>query len=327
MLQRQVGSDGPEVGVIGLGGMALSSIYHPTDDATALGQLQRAVELGVTHFDTSDAYGDGHNERLFGDALRPSRDPLFVATKFGNIRYPDGSRGVDGRPEYVVKACEDSLNRLGIETIDLFYIHRVDPKTPVEETIGAMAGLIEAGKVRHLGISEAAPTTVRRAHATSPLSAVQVEYSLWTRFAEKELIPMCEELGIAFVAYSPLGRGFLTGTIKGVGDLGEGDRRLGHPRFEPDNLQRNLELLQALQDVAPVHGVSAAQVALGWILAQSASILVIPSTTSRSHLEENVDAGALVLTDDEVARLGEVFAPERIAGERYGADGLAMVQI
>jgi aryl-alcohol dehydrogenase-like predicted oxidoreductase len=327
MIQRRVGSGGPEVGAIGLGGMALSSIYHPTDDEAAAAVIRRAFELGVTHFDTADAYGAGHNERLFGDVLRPHRDLVFIATKFGNVLRPDGTRGVSGRPEYVVQACDASLARLGIDSIDLYYIHRVDPATPVEETVGAMAGLVEAGKVRHLGISEAAPATVRRAHSTHQLAAMQVEYSLWTRFPEDELIPLCDELGMAFVAYSPLGRGFLTGTIKGVGDLSDADRRRGWPRFRAESIGKNLLLLQAVQDVAVAHGVSLAQVALAWVLAQSPRMLAIPSTSVTLHLEENVAACDLELTDEEVRLLGEAFARGNVEGERYGADILAGVQI
>jgi aryl-alcohol dehydrogenase-like predicted oxidoreductase len=327
MIQRRVGAAGPEVGAIGLGGMALSSVYYPTDDASATALIRRAVELGVTHFDTSDFYGAGHNERLFGNALRADRDSVLIATKFGNMRHPDGTRSVNGRPEYVVQACDASLARLGMDTIDLYYIHRVDPATPVEETVGAMAGLVEAGKVRYLGISEAAPATVRRAHAAHGLAAVQVEYSLWTRFPEDELIPLCDELGMAYVAYSPLGRGFLTGTIKGVGDLSDGDDRRGFPRFREKTIEKNVRLLQTIQDVAVAHGASLAQVALAWVLAQSPRILTIPSTTVTHHLEENLAACDIELTADELGLLGDAFARENIAGERYGAGGLAAVQI
>jgi aryl-alcohol dehydrogenase-like predicted oxidoreductase len=322
-----MGSGGPSVNAVGLGGMALSSIYHPTDDESASALLRRAVELGVDHFDTSDAYGNGHNERLFGEALGQDRSNVFLATKFGNIRHPDGSRSVDGRPEYVAAACDASLTRLGVDVIDLYYIHRVDPNTPIEETMGALSELVSAGKVRHLGISEAAPATIRRAHAVHPLAATQVEFSLWTRFGEDELIPLCEELGIAYVAYSPLGRGFLTGTVKSVGDLSESDRRHGHPRFAAENIEANLELIRVVQDVAVAHGSSPSQVALAWVLERSGVMHVIPSTSSIAHLEENVAAGSLDLPAEDLDRLTAAFDPANVAGDRYNAGGLAKVQI
>ena len=326
MKQRNVGATGLSVGAVGLGGMALSSIYHPTEDAGSIALVHRALDLGVTHIDTADAYGGGHNERLFGKALASRRDSVYLASKFGQLMTSDGHRIVNGRPEYVVAACDASLERLGCDSIDLYYQHRVDTEVPIEETVGAMAGLVAAGKVRHIGLSEAAPETVRRAHATHPLAAIQVEYSLWTRFPEDELIPLCDELDIGFVAYSPLGRGFLTGTIKDAGDLSENDRRNSHPRFSAENISRNVELLQVLQDVAVDHGVAPAQVALAWVMAQSERILPIPSTTSPIHLEENVAAADIDLGDDDLERLGAVFAPDAVAGDRYPAGALAKVQ-
>lgn len=327
MQQRNVGSTGLSVGAVGLGGMALSSIYHPTDDDSSVALMHHALDIGVTHVDTADAYGGGHNERLFGRALASRRDAVFLATKFGQMQTADGQRVVNGRPEYVVAACDASLERLGCDTIDLYYLHRVDPDVPIEETVGAMAGLITAGKVRHIGVSEAAPGTVRRAHATHPIAAIQVEFSLWTRFPEDELLPLCEELDIGYVAYSPLGRGFLTGTIKDAGDLGEGDRRHAHPRFSGESIEKNVQLLQALQDVAVEHGASPAQAALAWVLSKSDRILPIPSTTSTVHLEENVAAADIELTADEIDHLGSVFARDAVAGDRYPAGALTKVQL
>jgi aryl-alcohol dehydrogenase-like predicted oxidoreductase len=326
MQQRSVGTTGVEVGAIGLGGMALSSIYHVADDDRSVALVRRALDLGVTHVDTADAYGAGHNEQLLGRVLASRRDEVFLATKFGQQTLSDGSRVVNGHPDYALAACDASLRRLGCEHIDLYYLHRVDPDVPIEETVGAMAQLVAAGKVRHLGVSEAAPATVRRAHAAHPLAAIQVEYSLWTRFADEELLPLCDELDIAYVAYSPLGRGFLSGTIKDVGDLDPDDRRKAHPRFSSDSIAHNLLLLQTLQDVAVVHGASPAQVALAWVLGRSERILPIPSTSSVTHLEENVAAADLELRVEEIARLGEAFAPAAIAGDRYPPAALAKVQ-
>jgi aryl-alcohol dehydrogenase-like predicted oxidoreductase len=327
MRQRNVGATGEVVGAIGLGGLALSSTYHPTDDENALALMHRAFDIGVTHLDTADAYGKGHNERLFGKAIESRRDSIYLATKFGQLFTPEGKRIVNGRPEYVVAACDASLERLGCDSIDLYYLHRVDPDVPIEETVGAMAGLVSAGKVRHIGLTEAAPATVRRAHATHPLAAIQVEYSLWTRFPEDELLGLCDEFDIGFVAYSPLGRGFLSGTIKDVGDLSEGDRRLDHPRFSGESIGKNVELLQALQDVAVAHGVAPAQVALAWVLASSERILPIPSTSTIAHLEENVAAAEIELAADEIETLGAVFAADAVAGDRYPPAALKKVQL
>lgn len=326
MHTRTVGTGGVEVSAIGLGCMALSSSYRTIDDESAIALVHRALDLGVTHLDTSDAYGSGHNERLLGQALAGRRDQVYLATKFGQLT-ENGKRIVRGDAPYVRQACDASLGRLGVDYIDLYYAHRIDPTVPIEETIGAMAELVDAGKVRALGVSEAAPATIRRAHAAHPLAAVQIEYSLWTRFAEEEIFAVCEELGLGYVAYSPVGRGFLSGTIKSVDDLDESDRRRQHPRFAQENIDKNAVMLQALQDVAVVHGVSPSQVALAWVLAQRDFLLPIPGTTSQAHLEENVAAAEIQLTDDEIAQLGEVFAPGSTAGDRYPAGALAKVQI
>lgn len=326
MLQRSVGNTGVTVSAMGLGCMALSGTYRPSDDDSGVSLVHRAIELGVTHLDTSNAYGWGHNETLLGRALAGRRDQVFLASKFGQAM-EDGKRVVHGEPQYVRDSCDQSLARLKTDYIDLYYIHRVDPTVPVEETVGAMAGLVAAGKVRHLGISEAAPATIRRAHAVHPLAAVQTEYSLWTRFAEEEIFGVCDELGISYVAYAPIGRGFLSGEIKGTEDLDETDRRRQHPRFAQENIDHNKLMLQALQDVAVNHGISPSQVALAWLLAQRDFLLPIPGTTSISHLEENVAATAVTLTDEELALLSETFDPARTAGDRYPTAALAKVQI
>ncbi len=326
MLQRSVGNTGVTVSAMGLGCMALSGTYRPSDDDSGIALIHRAIELGINHLDTSNAYGWGHNETLLGRALAGRRDQVFLASKFGQAM-EDGKRVVHGEPQYVRDSCDQSLARLKTDYIDLYYIHRVDPTVPVEETVGAMADLVAAGKVRHLGISEAAPATIRRAHAVHPLAAVQTEYSLWTRFAEEEIFGVCDELGISYVAYAPIGRGFLSGEIKGTEDLDETDRRRQHPRFAQENIDQNKVMLQALQDVAVNHGISPSQVALAWLLAQRDFLLPIPGTTSISHLEENVAATAVSLTDQELSLLSATFDPARTAGDRYPTAALAKVQI
>lgn len=326
MNTRTLGPNGPAVSAIGLGGMSLSSVYHHTGDDAAAAVIERALELGVTHLDSADAYGKGHNEQLFGRVLRTRRSQVFMATKFGQRPGAADGRTVNGTPEYVREACDASLDRLGMDTIDLYYQHRVDPEVPIEETVGAMGELVTAGKVRFLGLSEAAPATIRRAHATYPITAVQTEYSLWTRFVEDETLPLCEELGIGFVAYSPLGRGFLSGTIKDQEDLDPDDRRRAHPRFQSDAIEQNQDLLQVLQDVAVTHGVSPSQIALAWVLAQSDHMVPIPSTTRVAHLEENAAAGDIVLTVDQREALRAVFEASDVAGDRYPADAAAKLQ-
>ena len=324
MKNRKLGAVGPAVPELGYGCMGLSSTYTETDDAAAERTIHRAIDLGLTHLDTADAYAAGHNESVVGSALRGRRDEVTIATKFGQLTR-DGEQVVCATPEYVKEACDASLGRLGIDTIDLYYAHRIDPDVPIEETVGAMSELVDEGKVRWLGLSEAAPDTVRRGHTVHPLAAVQAEYSLWTRFAEAEHFMVCEELDIAFVAYAPLGRGFLSGTIKSAGDLRDGDRRHAHPRFTAENIDSNISNVDTLSDVAVEVGASPAQVALAWVLASRPFLHAIPGTTSIVHLEENVEATDLTLTEGQVARLADAFAV--VAGERYPPGALKKVQL
>jgi aryl-alcohol dehydrogenase-like predicted oxidoreductase len=319
MRRRRLGA--LQVSAVGLGCATMTPFYGTPDPAAALATLARAAELGVDLLDTSDAYGKGRNEELLAQALKGRRDKFVVASKFGNMgRNPDGSSAAEGRPDYVRLACERSLGRLGIETIDLYYIHRVDPKVPIEETVGAMADLVRQGKVRHLGISEAGAATVRRAHATHPLAAVQIEYSLWSREVEAAILPLCRELGIGFVAYSPLGRGFLTGTIGAAGDLGEGDARRNMPRFSGDNLRRNLELVAELRRLAAAAGCTPAQLAIAWVLSRAAFIVPIPGTSRRERLDENAAATEITLSAATLQALDAVFRPGAAAGPRYPTD-------
>jgi aryl-alcohol dehydrogenase-like predicted oxidoreductase len=319
MERRRLGSQGLEVSAEGLGCMGMSEFYGPTDEAEAIATIQRALALGVDFLDTADAYGPFANERLLGRALAGRRHEVVLATKFGNERRADGSWvGINGRPEYVRSACEASLARLGVEHIDLYYQHRVDKTVPIEETVGAMATLVAEGKVRYLGLSEASPATIRRAHAIHPITALQTEYSLWSRDPEETLLPTVRELGIGFVAYSPLGRGFLAGRFRSPDDLrDEGDFRYRHPRFQDDNLGRNLELLGRLEEIAREKGVTAAQLALAWVLHRGADVVPIPGTKWRRYLEENVGAAAVELSEDELARLDEALPPGATAGQRY----------
>jgi aryl-alcohol dehydrogenase-like predicted oxidoreductase len=316
--RRALGSQGLEVSAQGLGCMGMSEFYGTIDEPEAIATIQRAIELGVTLLDTADMYGVGANERLVGSAIADRRDEVELATKFGNERNPDGSWiGINGRPEYVHAACEASLQRLGIETIDLYYQHRVDPNVPIEETVGAMGELVSEGKVRYLGLSEAAPDTIRRAHAVHPISALQTEYSLWTRDPEDEILPTVRELGIGFVPYSPLGRGFLTGAFSSPTDLGEGDRRSVFPRFQGENFDRNLELVETVRAIAEQHRATPAQVALAWVHSRGRDVIPIPGTKRRRYLEENVKALELELTDGDLRRLEEAFPPGVTAGDRY----------
>jgi aryl-alcohol dehydrogenase-like predicted oxidoreductase len=319
MERRKLGTQGLEVSAEGLGCMGMSEFYGPTDDAEAISTIHRALELGVDFLDTADMYGPFTNEQLVGRAIAGRRHEVVLATKFGNERRKDGSWvGVNGRPEYVRSACEASLARLGVDHIDLYYQHRVDKTVPIEETVGAMATLVREGKVRYLGLSEASPATIRRAHAVHPITALQTEYSLWSRDPEQEILPVLRELGMGFVAYSPLGRGFLAGRFRSPEDLrDEGDFRHRHPRFEGDNLTRNLELLGRLEEIAHDKGVTPAQLALAWVLHQGADVVPIPGTKKRRYLEENVGATAVVLSDDELARLDEALPPGACAGQRY----------
>jgi aryl-alcohol dehydrogenase-like predicted oxidoreductase len=325
MQQRRLGPLG--VSAIGLGCMGMTPIYGEPDEAECIATVHRAVELGVTLIDTADAYAAGRNEELVGRALQGRCDKVVLATKFGNIRKPDGGQDVDGRPAYVQEACELSLKRLGVETIDLYYQHRVDPKVPIEETVGAMARLVDQGKVRHLGLSEAAAGTLRRAHATHPITALQTEYSLWSRDVEAEILPACRELGIGFVPYSPLGRGFLSGRITSLDALSENDRRRDHPRFHADNLKRNVGLLGVLRAIAAARNCTPAQVALAWLLAQGDDIVPIPGTKRRTFLEENAGALEIRLNDVERARLAEAFPPGVTAGDRYPAGQMKRIGI
>jgi aryl-alcohol dehydrogenase-like predicted oxidoreductase len=309
---------GLEVSAEGLGCMGMSEFYGSADETEATATIERALELGVTFLDTADMYGPFTNEKLVGKAIAGRRDEVVLATKFGNVRGPDGERlGVRGDPEYVHEACEASLQRLGVETIDLYYQHRVDPEVPIEETVGAMAGLVEEGKVRHLGLSEAAPETIRRAHATHPITALQTEYSLWSRDPEDEILPTLRELGIGFVPYSPLGRGFLTGRFRSREDLPEDDFRRQSPRFEGENFERNLELVERVEEVAAEKDITAGQLALAWVLAQGDDMAPIPGTKHRHYLEENVAALDVELSEEDLRRIDEAAPKGVAAGDRY----------
>jgi aryl-alcohol dehydrogenase-like predicted oxidoreductase len=319
MDSRTLGTRSPlTVSAIGLGCMGMSEFYGAGSDAESTAVLQLAVELGVTFFDTADMYGPFRNEELVGAALRPYRDKVVIATKFGNQRGEDGSfLGVNGRPEYVHSACDASLRRLGIDTIDLYYQHRVDPTVPIEDTVGAMAELVAAGKVRHLGLSEAAPETVRRAAAVHPITALQTEYSLWSRDPEDELLATVRELGIGFVAYSPIGRGFLSGEIRSIDDLAPDDFRRRNPRFTGENFQRNLDLVDTVRRLAEAKGCTPAQLALAWLLAQGDDIVPIPGTKREKYLRENVAAADITLTPEELAAIDAAAPRGAAAGDRY----------
>ena len=325
MQRRKLGA-GLEVSAMGLGCMGMSDFYAGRDEAEAIATIHRALELGVDFLDTADIYGIGRNEELVGRAIRGRRDKVIVATKFGNVRGEDGRfLGVNGKPEYVRQCCEASLHRLGVDVIDLYYQHRVDPETPIEDTVGAMAELVRAGKVRWLGLSEAAPATIRRAHAVHPIAALQTEYSLWSREPEDEILPTVRELGIGFVPYSPLGRGFLTGRFRSVDDFEPDDYRRNSPRFQGENFRKNLELVDEINAIAADKRCAASQLALAWVLAQGNDIVPIPGTKRRKYLEENVGALEVRLTQADLERIDRVLPLGVAAGERYVPQGMRAV--
>jgi aryl-alcohol dehydrogenase-like predicted oxidoreductase len=326
MQRRRLGAKGPEVSAIGLGCMGMSNVYGAADEDESIATLHRAIEFGIDFIDTADMYGFGHNESLIARAIANRRDKVFLATKFGNVRGEDGSFRIDGRPAYVRKACEASLRRLGVDTIDLYYQHRVDADVPIEETVGAMAALVAEGKVRHLGLSEAGVETIRRAHATHPITALQSEYSLWTRGVEDEILPTVRELGIGFVPYSPLGRGFLAGAVRADGDMSEQDGRRRHPRFQRENLAANEAILGPIEALAAARGCTPAQIALAWVLAAGDDLVPIPGTKRVRYLEQNAAAVDIVLSAAETARLADAIPKDAAAGTRYPAPMLAALE-
>jgi aryl-alcohol dehydrogenase-like predicted oxidoreductase len=327
METRQLGKNGPTVSAIGLGCMGMSAFYGQRNDEESIATIHHALDKDITLVDTADMYGAGHNEELVGKAIRDRREKVVLATKFGQVRPAGGGVSINGRPEYVRAACEASLRRLGVDYIDLYYQHRVDPDTPIEETVGAMADLVREGKVRYLGLSEASPNTIRRAFATHPITALQTEYSLWSREIEAEALPLCRQLGMGFVAYSPLGRGFLTGSFKTFEDLPADDARRGQPRFQGENFQKNLQLVEEVERIAKAKGATASQVALAWLLAQGQDIVPIPGTKRRAYLDENLGALDIKLASEDLDRLEEIFQVGAAAGTRYPEEGMRRLNL
>jgi aryl-alcohol dehydrogenase-like predicted oxidoreductase len=323
---RKLGQEGPTVSAIGLGCMGMSEFYGSTDEAQSIHTIHQALDSGINFLDTADMYGMGHNEELVGRAIHDRRDKVVLATKFGNVRGPDGSfKGVNGKPSYVKAACDASLKRLGVDVIDLYYQHRVDPDTPIEETVGAMADLVKQGKVRFLGLSEAAPRTIRRAYFVHPISALQTEYSLWTRDVEAEILATCRDLGIGFVPYSPLGRGFLTGRIKSVEDLEQSDYRRHAPRFQGENLGHNLSIIRRLEEIASAKRCTLAQLSLGWLLAQGEQIVPIVGTKRTAYLEENLKALQVTLSREDLAQIDRAAPVGAAKGQRYAEPAMKAV--
>lgn len=326
MQKRELGRSGLEVTMVGLGCMGMSEFYGPSDDATSLATLNHALDIGVNFWDTADMYGSGANEKLLAKVLTDRRDEVVLATKFGVIRGDDASfRGVSGKPEYVKQACDASLRRLGIDHIDLYYQHRVDPQVPIEDTVGAMAELVQAGKVLHLGLSEASAATLRRAVKVHPITALQSEYSLWSRDVEDEILATCDELGIGFVAYSPLGRGFLSGAITSPDDLADDDFRRYNPRFQGDNFQLNLRLVERIQELASAKGCTPSQLALAWVLLQGDHIVAIPGTRRAERVDENAGAAEIALSAADLAQIDEVIPRDLVVGTRYPEQSMALL--
>ena len=326
--KRRLGANGPEVSAIGLGCMGMSEFYVGGSEKESIATIHHALDRGVTFLDTADMYGWGANEELVGRAIAARRDEVFLATKFGNVRGPNGEfLGVRGDPEYVRSACEASLKRLNVDVIDLYYQHRVDPNVHIEDTVGEMSRLQEEGKVRYLGLSEASPRTIRAAYATSPITAVQTELSLWSRDAEEEVLPTVRELGIAYVAYSPLGRGFLTGQFKSPDDFPEDDFRRNHPRFQGENFEKNIQLVREVEDMAKEKGCSTAQLALAWVLAQGDDVVPIPGTKHVKYLDDNIGALDVNLSDEDLKRLDAILPPGAAAGQRYHERGMATLNL